>query len=1183
MRILNIRFKNIHSLKGEHEINFQQSPLFNTGIFAITGPTGSGKSTILDAISLALYNRTPRIGQLTRTNVENYGAIITKNTDECFTEVEYLVNGHTFRSKWEISRARTGNLRDYHMEIASLDEDTILDLKKSEVPPKNEKIIGLNYEQFVKSILLSQGEFARFLKANAHERGELLEKITGTGIYRDIGKAAYQKLKEERITLEKQEAKLEGIQLLNDEEIKQLQDNAGILEKNIVLLKTKMDKQNQLLQTKQNIEKTNAEIKQLQTAHEKIKAELQAFEPDMKRLEMHEKLLRWKDNIAELMNLKKKIKDTVQQKTDFEQKIPAIETEITNLCIKIEELDTKRVTTRNEFETLKPKLKQVKEYDNESENLKKSINEVSLDLQEKNKHLEKSGQAISKLENTIKKNKLDLDKSALFLQENTALNDLEENFSAIEEKINQADERDKKVAKLISKKEYKTIKNQINGISREKQLEKITIFIAHKQEQSNKIEQDLGDAERDMNTLQNQRDKLRDEYQLIKNLGKSAREFSDLNKKYTDFEQKKQAEQKELTDAENDLKQKKHELEIVEKHIEELQARKERQQLEKNYENDRKSLEPGKSCPLCGSKEHPFVRNYSSDLPETQKQFKQKKEEHKKLVNAIQLLDKKINRHETQINFFLEQLQVNNDEIKKIRIEFQQSCEKNNLQLQIDQAGKIKEKEDQTLLQGKKITTVIEKVQQLSTFQQEITKLSLLHENLTEAVNSNQKLNSWYKQFEKYIPESSNNQVVLNQLKQKRRQFRVAKEKVNELNHAVSSNTKVLTEKIQSQKSIEKETFALKEKINNLTEKRQDVLRKRNELLGDNDPEKVESEIQQQLEKFQQEKSSAENELTKLKTEKQNLSDRLQESIDLVEQTQQEKQQKLKKLQPNLQALGFESPEKAHANFLAVETVNTIREKDKKLSRQNTSLSQSLNDKQIELKKWNEQDDTSISKAELEKESATTKQEYQKCNQEMGGINSKLKENEQRKTNSRELNEQIEKQRKEVYRWENLARLIGDAEGKKFSKFAQELTLIQLLGLANKHLKNLNERYYIKKSEQQGSDDILVVDQYQGNAERSVKTLSGGESFLASMSLALGLSDLAGKNTKIESLFIDEGFGSLDQETLDIALSALEKLQSETNRTIGIISHVPSLKERIKTQIELKKTSTGHSTISISS
>ena len=199
----------------------------------------------------------------------------------------------------------------------------------------------------------------------------------------------------------------------------------------------------------------------------------------------------------------------------------------------------------------------------------------------------------------------------------------------------------------------------------------------------------------------------------------------------------------------------------------------------------------------------------------------------------------------------------------------------------------------------------------------------------------------------------------------------------------------------------------------------------------------------------------------------------------------------------------------------------------------------------------------------------------------LSNLKEKLNIDTQNKQKQKERLILIDKQTQEFNRWNELSMLIGDATGNKFSKYAQELTLKQVLNLANKHLKLLSDRYKIKHVKTDNLDDLFVVDFYHGNAERSVQTLSGGESFLVSLSLALGLSDMAGQNTVIGSLFIDEGFGTLDQDTLDVALSALEKLQSETNRTIGIISHVPALKERVTTQIELKKDASGYSTLQI--
>ena len=167
----------------------------------------------------------------------------------------------------------------------------------------------------------------------------------------------------------------------------------------------------------------------------------------------------------------------------------------------------------------------------------------------------------------------------------------------------------------------------------------------------------------------------------------------------------------------------------------------------------------------------------------------------------------------------------------------------------------------------------------------------------------------------------------------------------------------------------------------------------------------------------------------------------------------------------------------------------------------------------------------------------------------------------------------------ESLRWGRLKELIGSADGAKFSRFAQSLTLRQLIGLANEHLKVLAERYRLMAAP--GDElDLRIVDLYQANVDRPMESLSGGESFLASLALALGLSELASRHHPIDSLFIDEGFGTLDTETLEVALSALENLRSR-GKTIGLISHVDLLKERLTTQVRVLRGAGGTSTIEV--
>jgi exonuclease SbcC len=200
-------------------------------------------------------------------------------------------------------------------------------------------------------------------------------------------------------------------------------------------------------------------------------------------------------------------------------------------------------------------------------------------------------------------------------------------------------------------------------------------------------------------------------------------------------------------------------------------------------------------------------------------------------------------------------------------------------------------------------------------------------------------------------------------------------------------------------------------------------------------------------------------------------------------------------------------------------------------------------------------------------------------NREIGRLEQLLQKDEELKAKHQLLAGQIADQQKEAARWDKLAVLIGSADGKKFSKFAQSLTLSRLVALANQHLRKINQRYRILKNPEQDLD-LQIVDTYQADAVRPMTTLSGGESFLVSLALALGLSDLAGRQAQIGSLFIDEGFGTLDAETLDTAITSLENLQA-SGKMIGIISHVEALKERISTQIQIVKLAGGTSKLKI--
>ncbi len=221
MKISTLRIKNLNSLKSEFCIDFTRDPLDKSGIFAITGPTGAGKTTILDAICVALFGQTPRLG------VGESEELMSRHTGDCYAEVEFTVKDACFRSKWSQRRARgkvDGKLQPAAMELAELtgNGDKIIEDKKSRVPTKVEEITGLDFPRFTRSVLLAQGGFAAFLNADDNERADLLEKMTGTEIYSMISQEIYNRAKQEGLKLNNLNIQKDSLKLMPLDEIKAL-------------------------------------------------------------------------------------------------------------------------------------------------------------------------------------------------------------------------------------------------------------------------------------------------------------------------------------------------------------------------------------------------------------------------------------------------------------------------------------------------------------------------------------------------------------------------------------------------------------------------------------------------------------------------------------------------------------------------------------------------------------------------------------------------------------------------------------------------------------------------------------------------------------------------------------------------------------------------------------------------
>lgn len=1127
MKILKLRLENLNSLKGKWEVDFTQYPFKDNGLFAITGQTGAGKSTLLDAICLALYHETPRLKTIsTSTN-----QIMTRHTSNCLAEVEFEVKGQIYRAFWSQRRSRDkadGALQAPKVELAD-GNGNILASQTNDKLKQIEDITGLDFARFTKSMMLAQGGFAAFLNANANERAELLEELTGTEIYGQISEYVFNQVRDDKQALAQLEAQASGMALLSEE-----QRSAKLQE--ITALKSQSEHTQNVLNTAQQHRQWRRDL--AQSEKDKITAE-QALQ------NANDAINNAAPDLARLANSipAEAIKPLFQDWQRSETLCATTQTALKTVQQDLENLRQQSITHHWQAHQISAHIVQVNQIQ-----LTKLLNDQQQQTEwcEKHGHYARLGEQLGIWRGQFEQQtKLETDLQT----QNIAITKLSDEIRLRDNQIIQQNE------KLHA---AKTAENRANEALNTATSRLNTLL-----------------AGQTLPTLRNQWQTSQQHLQMLKNLVLHATKLNTLLlQQETDQSNLTQIEKK-ITEQNQLLIQLREQFKQVKEQVNDKKKLLEQEQRIRSLDDQRASLQAGDACPLCGSVEHPAIKAYQTlDVSATQAALLAKENELVALTEKGQKESIELEKLKKDQEQLVKSISVSQREHETVL----QTWQKIALLLPLDPNAwqtpdVIQNRYESALKDDERIRTTLKVVEEAESALEQAKKA--VHQQTLLSQNEQNQLNL----LEQALKNSLDNLTTLQtqQAQTRHLQTTLNQQIVTDISNAGFT---VPTESISwllDQEQAWKKWQQVQQALGQIST---EIVRQQAALV---------SLIPQAQDWQLRWQKMEEADLTPYHPTG-DASDTLKDCISVIEALTNKQSQLAGQYQQ------LQSDFKTHQNHLldaknAWNTVLTtsvfsdltafqsalITDEDRnhltKLKEQlNQAVMLAKATQQATADKYIQQQQrslTPLSLAELEQQIAEFDEKRQEVSRQLGALQTQLTDDDQRKGSQQAVLLQITQQTAEIDIWERLNSLIGSAKGDKYRKFAQGLTLDHLMHLANRHLARLDGRYLLQRKST-GELDLEIIDTWQSDVARDTRTLSGGESFLVSLALALALSDLVSHKTSIDSLFLDEGFGTLDGETLETALSALDAINA-SGKMIGVISHVEGLKERISVQIKVSK------------
>ena len=1126
MNIIQLEILNLASLdrEGGETINFTKGALGESTIFSIVGPTGSGKSTLLDAICLALYNRAPRYPRRKneKSSIEIYGPekensderpaptdarnILTRGKKQGYSKLTFLANnGNIYRAEWHIAK----KVKKYEKPMTCLfklikdgGKTVEQEVDWDELP----QIIGLDYDQFLRTVLIAQGSFASFLNAKEEERYQLLEKLVGCEeLYNNIAEKikerkdavvdAYKLIAADVAAYEKN--------ILSDEELAALGERISQLEATAKKAKEELDKTKEALAWYDDEDKLKENIAKYENAFNAAKQQMEEMKAETDRLQLH-------DSTLEAVNLFREIKVCENNINTQSEALKKLEGDEATSAEAIKEEEHNLVALQESAKNAANELEKQKPHINKAREIKTQLQEIEKDAKAKTDAKDAADKALERANESVKNNAEAINKAEEAL--NKAVKDLESLATTIENETKQLQEKAKE-----ARESYETESKKLEGKD-----------IALLQEAVTSAEKKNSDLLNGIRIQTSLKDKLKgnaDKEERQKQLAERNREIEKQLKAFS--------------------------LEQLHDEISTLTATYTLMTCE-NWQLHRAQLKEGEPCPLCGSTSHPYHSEQQvQTVVDRQKSLLDKKQHDydAKAAEQTRLLQEQ-STNEGTLKSLADTLASLAKEIEGLRQEWsalhvtypdwQEDADWRALQSENEAARETATKELTAYNALAKRVDILRKTKETA------------EKHLSEYTDSSRAL--------KEKTEEEKNGLATRLAEEKAQTENLSaqrKEKENSQKDASDALASVNKERLDKQKALEAE-------------------------IGNADPDTLERQLTHAKESAEATAKAKSDSILKMQGDLQGIRGKI-ESAKQAKQGE-ETLQKKKRLSLENWLTSYNNKEgNEHrlslddiaAFYSSTDDWEAIRSRQKDCSEAFTSAKTTLSNE----KKAHEEHLPKKPEAERESLNARKEELEKLSNEELITAKAQMKNHNDAKEKMGSVFEQKKAAETLKAEWEEISNGVGNKDGNLLRKIAQCYTLRFLIEHANDEIRKFNSRYELQQVK--NSLGIRVIDHDRADDVRDTTSLSGGETFIVSLGLALGLSALSSRNISFNNLFIDEGFGTLDPDTLATVIDSLAMLQSSQGKKVGVISHTDTMSERITTQIRIIKNGAGSSHVEI--